>query len=347
MLPTKTSLDPVLYSRTVATRDIVVIGGSAGSFNILPPLLSLLPAGLDAAIFVSIHRAYNSTDFLPSILRRRTPMEVSPAVDGQMFGFGHIYTAPPGSYLTVEPDVLRVEMNAKQLGSVDALFESAAKAFRERVIGVLLSGMLDDGTKGCWEIRKHGGVTIAQDPGEAAYPSMPQSAMKNLPVDYCIPIPEIAGMLEELVAGVASPPRSLKARVMIVEDEWMLASELERQLTELGYIVVATVASGEQALAVAASVHPDIVLMDVGLAGRMKGTEAALHLWQEFQLPIVYLTARADQATLAAAQPSMPYAFLTKPHTVGQIHSALQLAMGRRQRELQSTSSAPTGSAAS
>jgi chemotaxis response regulator CheB len=206
--------------------------------------------------------------------------------------------------------------------------------------------MLHDGTEGCWEIRKHGRVTIVQDPGEAAYPSMPQSAMKNVAVDYCIRIPEIAGKLEEFVAGVASPPRSQKARVMIVEDEWLLASELERQLTDLGYTVVATVASGEQALAIAASVIPDIVLMDVGLAGRMKGTEAALHLWKKFQLPIVYLTARSDQATLAMAQPSMPYAFLAKPHTVGQIHSALQLALGRRQRELHRMPSAATGSRA-
>jgi chemotaxis response regulator CheB len=232
--------------------------------------------------------------------------------------------------------MLRIEPSPRQLRSIDALFKSAAQAHRERVVGVLLSGMMDDGTAGCWEIRKHGGVTIAQDPGEAAYPSMPQSAMKNVPVDYCIRMSEIAAKLKDLVAGLAVPPRSQTARVMIVEDEWMLASELERQLTELGYTVVATVASGEQALGIAASTMPDMVLMDVGLAGKMKGTEAALHLWEQFQLPIVFLTARADQETLAAAQPSMPYAFLSKPHNAGQLHSALQLALGRRQRESRS-----------
>jgi len=332
----------------VATRNIIVIGGSAGGLNPLRELLNLLPAGLNAATFVVIHRTYaRRFDFLPSALSRHALMEVSSAVDGQTFENGHIYIAPPGSHLIVDPAVLHVEMNAKQLGSINVLFESAAKAYRERVIGVLISGMLHDGTEGCWEIRKHGGVTIIQDPSEAAYPSMPQSAMKNVPVDYCIRIPEIPGKLQELVAGVASPPRSQKARVMIVEDEWLLATELERQLTELGYIVVATVASGEQALDVAASVIPDIVLMDVGLAGRMKGTEAALHLWQYSQLPIVYLTARSDEATIAAAQPSMPYAFLTKPYTVGQIHSALQLALGRRERELQKMPSVTTGSRAS
>ena len=336
----------LLYSDWVAPRNIIVIGGSAGSLNALRELLSLLPANLDAAIFVATHRAYKDFDFLPSALSRHSLMELTPAVNGQMFEFGHTYTAPPGSHLTVERNVLRVEMNPKQLGSVDALFKSAAKTYGESVVGVLLSGMLHDGTEGCREIRKHGGVTIVQDPGEAAYSSMPQAAMKNVAIDYCIRIPEIARKLEEFVAGAASPPRSQKARVMIVEDSWLLASELERQLTELGYIVAATVASGEQALAVASSIVPDIVLMDVGLAGRMNGTEA-LHLWERFQLPIVYLTARSDQATLAAAQTSMPYAFLKEPHSVGQLHSALQLALGKRQRELQRMPSARKSSRAS
>jgi chemotaxis response regulator CheB len=211
---------------------------------------------------------------------------------------------------------------------------------------VLLSGMLRDGTAGCWEIRRLGGVTIAQDPNEAEYPSMPQSAMQGVPVDYCLHVAGIAVKLKELVAGVATPPASRAARVMIVEDEWLLASELERQLTDLGYTVVATVASGEQALGIASSATPDIALMDVGLAGRMKGTEAAVHLWEQFQVPIVFLTAHADQETLAAAQASMPYAFLAKPYNAGQLHSAMQLALGRRQREIQRMPSpkAKTGS---
>jgi chemotaxis response regulator CheB len=164
-------------------------------------------------------------------------------------------------------------------------------------VGVLLSGTMNDGTAGFWEICRLGGVTIAQDPNEAEYPSMPQNAMQGAPVDYCLPLAEIAVKLKELVAGVATPPTSQTASVMIVEDEWLLVSELERQLTELGYTVVATVASGEQALGMASSAAPDIVLMDVGLAGRMKGTEAAVRLWEEFQIPIVFLTARVDQET--------------------------------------------------
>jgi CheY-like chemotaxis protein len=153
-------------------------------------------------------------------------------------------------------------------------------------------------------------------------------------VHYCLPGAEIAAKIKDLVTGACCPPLSYNARVMIVEDEWMLASELERQLTDLHYTVVATVASGEEALAKAKAAMPDLVLMDVGLAGNMKGTEAACRLWERFEIPLLFLTAHADQETLAAAQPAMPYAFLTKPHRVGQLHSAIQLALGRRQREI-------------
>jgi chemotaxis response regulator CheB len=328
-------------------RNIIVIGGSAGSFKALRELLSLLPQDLDATIFAAIHRArLPGMDHLPSFLSRHGQLRAATAVDRGRFECGCVYLAPPGVDLIVGPGVLRLESPAKPRPprSVDVLFQSAAKTYRERVVGVLLSGMMHDGTAGSWEIRRLGGVTIAQDPNEAAYASMPQKAMQGVPIDYCLPIAEIAVKLEELVAGVATPPASQTARVMIVEDEWLLASELERQFTELGYTVVGTVASGEQALSIALSAAPDIVLMDVGLAGKMKGTEAAVRFWEEFQVPIIFLTARADQETLAAAQASMPYAFLAKPHTVGQLHSAVQLALGRRQREMQRMPSAKTGS---
>jgi chemotaxis response regulator CheB len=294
-----------------------------------------------------IHRAYlKGIDHLPSSLCRHAQLKIAAAVDGGGFEHGYVYLAPPGLDLVVGPGVLRIATPTKPQSprSVDVLFESAAKTYGERVVGVLLSGMMQDGTAGCREIRRLGGITIAQDPNEAPYPSMPQSAMQGVPVDYCLCVAEMAVKLKELVAGVVTPPVSQSARVLIVEDEWLLASELERQLTELGYTVVATVASGEQALGVASSAAPGIVLMDVGLAGRMKGTEAAVHLWEEFQVPIVFLTAHADQETLAAAQASMPYAFLAKPHTAGQLHTAIQLALGRRQREMQKRPSAKTRS---
>jgi len=269
-------------------------------------------------------------------------MEVMVAVDGEAFEHGHVYIAPPQTHMLVEPGKIRIEPFAtgQRLTSVDALFQSAAKAYGDRVIGVLLSGMLQDGTAGCWAIRQRGGVTIAQDPNEAEYSSMPRTAMQEVPVDYCLRAQEIAAKLEDLIAGELTPPAAPTARIMIVEDEWLLASELERQLTELGYTVVAVESSGEEALAKAGVAKPDIAIMDVGLAGKIKGTDVATQLWEQFQVPIIFLTAHADQQTLAAAQSSMPYAFLAKPHHAGQLHSAIQLALGRRTRESRNPQSA-------
>jgi chemotaxis response regulator CheB len=321
----------------MARRDIIVIGGSAGSFKAFKELLCLLPAGLEAAIFVVNHRStLQRADHFPSLLGRQAALETSFAVDHQAFQAGHIYVGPPGAWLTIDGDEVRVQpaVATPAPKNIDVLFKSAALACGERVIGVVLSGLMNDGSAGCWEIRKHGGVTIAQDPGETDYSSMPTSAMRDVPVHYCLTASEIAAKLIDLVKGTASPAVSLNARVMIVEDEWMLASELERQLADLHYTPVATIASGEEALERAESAMPDLVIMDVGLAGKMKGTEAAARLWQRYQLPIIFLTAHADQQTIAEAQPSMPYGYLAKPHHAGQLHAAIQLALARHHQEI-------------
>jgi chemotaxis response regulator CheB len=210
------------------------------------------------------------------------------------------------------------------------MFRSAAISHSDGVIGVLLSGMLSDGTAGFWQIRKCGGVTIAQDPKEAQYASMPQSAMKDVPVDYCLPASEIAPKLLELVRSSAPQPAFRKGRVMIVEDEWLIASDLETQLNDLVYEVVANVVSAEEALRSAACIAPDVVIMDVHLGGRMRGTEAAMHLREQFQIPSIFLTAYNDLETLTSAQRSRPYAFLAKPHHATELNVAIQLALNAR-----------------
>src|SRR5215831_6863622 len=113
--------------------------------------------------------------------------------------------------------------------------------------------MLSDGSAGFWEIHKRGGVTISQHPADAQWSAMPQNAMKDVPVHYCLRTAEIGPKLRELVEGSSSPPLFAKGRVMIVEDELIVAADLEAQLTDLGYEVVASVDSGEAALATAGS----------------------------------------------------------------------------------------------
>jgi len=321
----------------MSNRDIIVIGGSAGSFEPLKEILSQVPKPLGATVLINIHRASRKgSDYFPSIIGRYSGLSTSAARYREPLVRDHIYVSPPGRGLVIESGVPRIRsaVLASPKRSIDALFESAAHSCGDRVIAVLLSGTSGDGTAGCREVRKCGGVTIAQDTSEAACASMPHAAMRDAPVDYCLRASEIASKLKELVEGVTLPPAQQKGRVMIVEDEWLLASELERQIKDLGHNVVGVVPSGEEALATVERGAPDVVIMDVRLAGEMKGTEAAQNIWERFHVPIVFLTARSDQETLSAAQASMPYAFLPKPHNAAQLHSAVQLALVRRQREL-------------
>src|SRR5262249_51559039 len=124
------------------------------------------------------------------------------------------------------------------------------------------------------------------------------------------------------------------ARLLIVEDERIVARNLSSRLLDRGYSVVGMVSTGEDAIAAASTAMPDLVLMDVSLAGTMRGTEAAAILWQQYQLPVVYLTAYSDRQTLDEANLSMPFGFVVKPYHPEQVHVAIQLALDRYSREI-------------
>ena len=224
-------MHPSSVRRLEPNRKIIVIGGSAGSGKFIREILIGLPADLEAAIFVAVHRSLvGGVDYLPTSLDRIGTLPVNLASDGDRIETGRVYVAPSEGYLLIERDLIRIERSEPRPSrdNVDAMFRSAAMNHSDTVVGVLLSRMLSDGTAGFWQIRKHGGVTIAQDPREAQYASMPQSAMKDVPVDYCLPASEIALKLRELVRSSARQPALRKGRVMIVEDEWLIASDLER-----------------------------------------------------------------------------------------------------------------------
>jgi chemotaxis response regulator CheB len=326
----------------MAARDIVVIGGSAGGVTTIRRLLSGLPSDFEAVVFVALHRSpqEQGRDVLADIVAFKTPLRPRPAVDGQRFTHGEIYVAPPDMHLLVQRGVIRLERSPKEnrsRPSVDALFRSAAIAYGRRVVGVVLSGLLADGSVGLWQIGKHGGIAIAQDPAEAEYPDMPQSAVDNVPLHYCLRTDEIARVLAELAAGQPQIPDtsgSRPARLLIVEDERIVAQNLANRLRERGYCVVGSVATGEDAIAAAASLMPDLVLMDVSLQSHMRGTEAAAILWELYQLPVVYLTAYSDRQTLDAASLSMPFGFVVKPYHAAQVDAAIQLALDRYCREM-------------
>lgn len=184
-------------------RDIVVIGGSAGGIEALQRLTASLPADLPAAVFVVLHTHPTSPGYLPQILARSGPLPAAHAEDGEPIAPGRIYVAPPDHHLLLEDGQTRLTKGPKENRSrpaVDPLFRSAAYFHGPRVIGVVLSGMLDDGTAGLWTIRDRGGRAVVQAPEDAQFPSMPESALRHVQVDYRVPATAMGPVLAGLVA---------------------------------------------------------------------------------------------------------------------------------------------------
>lgn len=189
----------------MAGHDIVVIGSSAGGISALITLVRSLPAQLPAAIFIVQHIPPHSPSQIPHILERSGLLPVSHPADRTVIEPGHIYVAPPDQHMLLEAGQIRVVRGPRENRSrpaVDPLFRSAAVAYSERVVGIVLTGALDDGTAGLLAIKQCGGIAIVQDPDEAMYSGMPTSAMTHVKVDYVLPLTDIATMVVKL-AGPA------------------------------------------------------------------------------------------------------------------------------------------------
>src|SRR5262249_19585384 len=138
---------------------------------------------------------------LPNILRRVSRLPVAHPNDGERIRSGHIYVAPPDQHLLVERGRLRIAHGPQEKRSrpaIDPLFRSAAQAYGPRVVGVVLTGALDDGTTGLLTIKQRGGITIVQNPKEAFISSMPESALRYVQVDHCVPLQKIPDLLVQL-----------------------------------------------------------------------------------------------------------------------------------------------------
>jgi chemotaxis response regulator CheB len=267
----------------------------------------------------------------------KTDLPTGTALDLERFEPGHVYVCPGDDYLSIENGIMRVEHSPKESyhrPSINALFRSAAQAYGRRVVGVLLRGMLSDGSAGLWQIKKHGGVTIVQDPNEAQYPDMPQAAIDNVVIDHVLPVAQIGPMLVDLVSSHAAAAPPAVPRILIVEDESVVATNLQQSLTEMGYDVIDWVPTGEAAIDLAEREHPDLILMDIHLAGALNGIESARKIWQMLQIPIVYCTAHAELETLKAVQTTENYGYVVKPFQSPAVRAAIELALARREKEL-------------
>jgi two-component system, chemotaxis family, protein-glutamate methylesterase/glutaminase len=180
----------------------VVLGGSAGGIEALEQIVAGLAPNFPAALLVAIHLSPRSVSRLPEILSRNGPLPASHPIDGSPIQTGHIYVAPPDQHLLIDKDCIKLSTGPKenrQRPAVNALFRSAALAYGPGVIGVILTGALDDGSAGLWEIKQRGGKTIVQDPRDALFPDMPRNALEQVPIDYVRPVQGLAPLLNDLV----------------------------------------------------------------------------------------------------------------------------------------------------
>jgi two-component system chemotaxis response regulator CheB len=206
---------------------LVVIGASSGGIEALTTLVRVMPANVGAAICVVNHTAPDAPAILHQILARAGTLPATLAKTGDRLRHGHVYVAPPDHHLLIEPGVLCLSRGPREnrfRPAIDPLFRSAAQVYGPRVIGVVLTGNLDDGAAGLWAIRQLGGIAVVQDPATAMYSSMPTHALRRVPGAHVAPLEQLGPLLCQLVATsvhdeVVAPLGHLEVEVRIAKDE--------------------------------------------------------------------------------------------------------------------------------
>jgi two-component system chemotaxis response regulator CheB len=211
----------------LAAHDIIVVGASMGGVEALRRLLSRLPADLPASLFVALHTADHHPDMLAQVLGNGSSLPVATAIEGERFSPGRVYLAPPDRHLIVGHDHVHVRRGPRENSArpaIDPLFRSAAASCTTRVIGVLLTGLLNDGTAGLRAIKRCGGLAMVQDPADAAYDQMPRSAIKYVAVDHVLPLDAIASTVAALALERRAPPREvpddIRAEALVAGQEF-------------------------------------------------------------------------------------------------------------------------------
>ncbi len=210
---------------------LIVIGASAGGMEALKRLVAQLPEDFPAPVFIVNHMSADNTgEALVKVLDESGGLTCVHAQDEQTFQTGYIYLAPSDQHMLIVKDKILVTKGARENRSrpaIDPLFRSAAVAYGNRVVGIILTGYLDDGTSGMMAIKRCGGVCIAQDPEDASYPDMPLSIIANVGADHCLPIAQMGALLSDLVS------RDLPESKPVPEDIVIEAKIAQRVLSDL------------------------------------------------------------------------------------------------------------------
>ncbi len=189
-----------------------MVGASAGGFHAMQQLIAGLPSNLDASIFIVWHVAPYVKSILPQLLNKSHKLYAAHAIDKEPIVPGRIYVAPPDYHLLLEQGMVQVTKGPKEnrfRPAVDPLFRSAAYEYGSQVIGIILSGALDDGTAGLWTVKNRGGIAIVQDPEDAEVRSMPENAAQAVEIDYKIAAADMGALLVRLCNEPVEPTNTM------------------------------------------------------------------------------------------------------------------------------------------
>jgi len=203
-------------------RNVIVIGASAGGFNAIGQVVSQLSPKDDVAVLVVVHISRKSnSEAIAATFQRMTNLTCVVATDGMQLERGHLYLAPPDHHLMLKGHTVRVNQGPhenKYRPSIDVLFRSAAVSFGHKAIGIILSGMLEDGTSGMWAIKRSGGICIVQDPSDAQFPDMPRSVLNKIAVNHQASVDNIPAIIGVILNQPLPPEKPVPFELQIEAD---------------------------------------------------------------------------------------------------------------------------------
>jgi PAS domain S-box-containing protein len=276
----------------------IVIGTSAGGLYALTDILANLPADFSIPVIVVQHRSKGQRELLEEVLQSKCNIKIKQADEKERIESGFVYIAPPDYHLMVERD-MTFSLTADEYvrfsrPSIDVLFESAAVVYKDKLIGIILTGANSDGAAGIKTIHSYGGLTIAQDPGEAQFPFMPNASIETNKVKYIWNLQKIHAFLLKLIKK--NMEKKDKAIILIVDDKPANILALEGLLTSKDRILL-NATNGKDALKISLNKDIDLIILDVQMPD-MDGFEVAQILKlnkRTKDIPIIFASAEKKE----------------------------------------------------